>query len=199
MSESPGRVIIVSGPSGAGKSTLVRRLLEYSPAPLVLSVSATTRPPRSGEKDGVHYHFLSREAFTRLREENAFLECFEVFGRGYWYGTLQSEVEAGLKAGKWVILEIDVDGAAAAAAHYPDAVSFFIWPGSFEELEDRLRKRSTNTPEDLARRLEVARRERAAVDRYHHVIVNQDIEQAVRRMSLLLGEAAADHPTGRGD
>src|SRR5688572_14577866 len=94
-----GRLVVISGPSGAGKSTVVRRLLAECPLPLVLSVSATTRKARPGEVDGVNYFFLSREEFSRRREAGEFLECKEVFGRGDWYGTLQSQVSAGLAAG----------------------------------------------------------------------------------------------------
>ena len=105
-----GKLVILSGPSGAGKSTVVRELLATCPLPLELSVSATTRLPRAGERDGVDYHFLSREEFALRRERGEFLECKEVFGRGDWYGTLAAPVTAGLRAGKWVLLEIDVEG-----------------------------------------------------------------------------------------
>jgi guanylate kinase len=106
-----GGLVVISGPAGVGKSTVVRKLLTDCPLPMVLSVSATTRRPRPGERDGIEYHFLSAEEFQRRRDAHEFLECKEVFGLGHWYGTLQSEVSAGLNAGKWVILEIDVQGA----------------------------------------------------------------------------------------
>ncbi len=102
-----GKLIILSGPSGAGKSTVVRELLANCSLPLKLSVSATTRQPRAGEVDGRDYHFVSHEEFRRVRAAGEFLECKEVFGRGDWYGTLASEVENGLAAGNWMILEID--------------------------------------------------------------------------------------------
>jgi len=108
-----GKLIIISGPSGSGKSTIVAKLLETCPLPLELSVSATTRPPRPGEVHGKHYWFLSPEEFQEKRVRGEFLECKEVFGRGFWYGTLKEAVSSGLSGGKWVILEIDVQGALA--------------------------------------------------------------------------------------
>ena len=138
---------------------MVQRLLSICPLPLELSVSATTRPPRPGEKDGVSYHFLTHEEFARRRTNGDFLEWKEVFGRGDWYGTLASTVTAGLRAGKWVILEIDVEGGQAVLEKYPSAITIFVHSGSLDELERRLRTRGTEGEESLQRRLEVARRE----------------------------------------
>src|SRR5262245_2612027 len=112
VASRPGQLIVVSGPSGAGKTTVLHEVFARSKRPLVLSVSATTRPPRAGEKDGVDYHLLSPEELQNRRERGDFLESFEVFGRGHWYGTLFSEVTPRLAQGKWVVLEIDVQGAA---------------------------------------------------------------------------------------
>src|SRR5688572_12817880 len=109
-----GHVVIISGPSGAGKSTVVNRLLEACKLPLAKSICATTRPSRQGEADGVDYHFLSRDEFFARRDRGEFLEHKEVFGQGRWYGTLKSEVTTGLNAGKWVVLEIDVEGMLSA-------------------------------------------------------------------------------------
>ncbi len=111
MTRSVGNLIVLSGPSGVGKSTILRSLIARFSDSLRLSISATTRKPRPGEQDGVDYYFLASEEFTRRREAGEFLECCEVFGRGHWYGTLRSEVAPRLAAGKWVVLEIDVDGA----------------------------------------------------------------------------------------
>jgi guanylate kinase len=182
----PGKLVIISGPSGAGKSTVVRRLIERGPLPLVLSVSATTRPPRKGERDGVEYHFLSREDFASRRDAGQFLECKEVFGRGDWYGTLESEVATGLKAGKWVVLEIDVEGALAVLEQYPSAITIFLHPGSAAELERRLRDRGTDSEESIRRRLEVARREMTFIDRYRHEVINDTIDQAVQDICDIL-------------
>jgi guanylate kinase len=183
---SSGRVVILSGPSGAGKSTLRRRLIECATVPLIRSVSATTRSPRLGEVDGVDYHFLSPDEFARRRRRGDFLECFEVFGRGYWYGTLASEVTSSLEAGKWVLLEIDVQGAQAVLERFPDAVTIFIRAGSMEELEARLRGRETETEDAVQARLKQAQAELAVADRYRYQVVNDDVERAVREICDIL-------------
>ncbi|MGE0758602.1 MAG: guanylate kinase [Pirellulaceae bacterium] len=181
-----GRLVIISGPSGAGKSTVVKELLNRSTLPLMLSVSATTRRPRPGERDGVDYHFLSREEFESRRRAGEFLECKEVFGRGDWYGTLHRVVSAGLSAGQWVILEIDVEGAMAVVEQCPDAVTIFLHPGGLEELEKRLRARGTESEESLRRRMEVARRELACIPRYQFEIINDAVPSAVERICQIL-------------
>ncbi|MEZ6094365.1 MAG: guanylate kinase [Pirellulaceae bacterium] len=182
----PGKLIILSGPSGAGKSTVVSRLLRDCPLPLELSVSATTRKPRAGEENGVNYWFIDDDDFQNRRMAGEFLECFEVFGRGIWYGTLKKPVTTGLNAGKWVILEIDVQGARSAFEHFPDAITLFVHPGSLEELETRLRGRKSENDEAIRRRLEVAREELAAADWYQHVVVNAEIEQTVSDICHIL-------------
>lgn len=180
------QLVIISGPSGAGKSTVVRELLTCDAVPLRLSVSATTRPPRQGEVDGVHYHFLTHAEFADRKQRGEFLECKEVFGRGDWYGTLKSEVEAGLAAGDWVVLEIDVEGALAVLDERPDAVTIFIDPGTREELERRLRSRNTDSEAAIQRRLEVADRELALANRYTHHVVNHTVAQAVQDICAIL-------------
>lgn len=196
MSATPGQLVIVSGPAGAGKSTVVRELLEQCDLPLQLSVSATTRPRRNGEREGVDYHFLSAEEFERRRQDGEFLECCEVFGKGQWYGTLRSTVTSGLESGKWVILEIDVNGALEVIRQFPDVISIFVRPESFEELERRLRERMTETEEQIQYRLETARRELALADRYRHQITNKSggLPETVRQICDLLksyGETSA--------
>jgi guanylate kinase len=180
-----GQLVVVSGPSGAGKTTLLRKLFERS-GRLVSSISATTRPPRPGERDGVDYHFMSGEEFQRRRQRGDFLECFEVFGRGFWYGTLESEVTPGLKAGKWVVLEIDVQGTMAVLERYPDALTIFVRPASVDELERRLRSRGTESPDAIERRLQVARQELSCADRYRYQVLNDDIDRAVAEIVEIL-------------
>ena len=191
-SDAGGRLVVISGPSGAGKSTVVRELLRPAncPLPLVLSVSATTRKPRPGEVEGVDYFFLTHEEFARRKAAGEFVECKEVYGRKDWYGTLQSQVASGLAAGKWVILEIDVEGAADVMQKHPQALTIFLHVGSVEELERRLRGRNTETEESIRRRLEVARRELAYKDRYRYEVINRDVPQAVREICELLSRHA---------
>lgn len=185
-----GRLVIISGPAGAGKSTIVRRLLHECPMPLQLSVSATTRQRRPQEADGIDYHFLSQQEFARRRTEGEFLECKEVFGRGDWYGTLKSEVESGFALGNWIILEIDVEGAASVLETHPQAITVFLHTGSIEELERRLRGRGTETEASIQRRLEVARHELARKHLYRHEVVNHTIDQAVKDICQILVQSA---------
>ena len=177
-------LVIISGPSGAGKSTVVRELLTQCPLPLVMSVSATTRPPRRGEIEGEDYYFLTNEQFTACRDAGDFLESKEYAGN--WYGTLQSQVTAGLAEGKWVLLEIDVEGTLAVLERHPEALTIFVHSGSLDELERRLRARNTETEEALARRLATARRELAQKSRYRYEVINHDVAQAVRDVCDIL-------------
>jgi len=190
MSEQQtGKLIIISGPSGAGKSTVVRELLQQCPLPLVVSVSATTRQPRAGEQDGIDYHFLTSEQFEARRQAEEFLECMEVFDCGDWYGTLESEVTSGLTRGQWVILEIDVEGTQAVLKKNPNTITFFVHPGSTEELERRLRGRASDSEQAVKRRLEVAKRELELIDNYQHEIINDQVNRAVQEICDLLTQA----------
>ncbi|MCE3017743.1 MAG: guanylate kinase [Pirellula sp.] len=181
-----GKLIIISGPSGAGKSSVVKRLIAESSLPLTLSVSATTRLPRPGEVDGRDYHFLSHEDFSLRRERGEFLECKEVFGRGTWYGTLLETVSTGLNLGKWLILEIDVQGALAVLGEFPQAITVFVHPGSMTELENRLRHRATDSEDAIRRRLDVAAEEMALRHHYTHEIINETLDKTVGQLDQLL-------------
>lgn len=189
-----GRLIIISGPSGAGKSTVVRRLLAECPLPLELSVSATTRAPRPGETNGKEYFFLSDEEFARRREAGEFLECKQVFSRGHWYGTLRQQVASGLAEGKWVVLEIDVQGALAILENPQfDPITLFIHPGGMQELERRLRQRGTESQEDLTARLETAAAEMSYLPRYQYEIINGSVAGAVAEICQILQDQKESH------
>jgi guanylate kinase len=136
--------------------------------------------------DGRDYRFLSDERFQELRRQDALLECKEVFRQGFWYGTLREEVSSGLSAGKWVVLEIDVEGMQAVVEQHPDAVTIFLRPSTLDELERRLRGRGTESEEAIRRRLEVARRELDFADRYRHQVINDSADQAVAEICEIL-------------
>ncbi len=182
-----GPLIILSGPSGSGKSTLIRRLLEEGALPLRLSVSATTRLPRPGEIDGVHYYFWKRPRFEAQRDAGAFLEWAEVHGN--LYGTLRSEVDDYRARGVGVLLDIDVQGAAQIRRLYPDCVSIFLRTSNEQEYERRLRKRHTEDEASIARRLETARRELARKGEFDHEVLNDDLETAAAEVRGLIAEA----------
>jgi guanylate kinase len=185
MEDRAGKLVVISGPSGVGKTTLLRRLLADLPT-LVPSVSATTRPPRAGERDGVDYHFIPLAEFERRRAAGEFLECCRVYGRQHWYGTLVAEVAPRLTAGQWVVLEIDVEGTLSILERYPQAITIFVEPAHPDQLCDRLRGRGTESPEAMARRLEVARRELHEAHRYRHRVVNENIDQALAEIEGIL-------------
>jgi guanylate kinase len=184
------RLVIISGPSGAGKSTVVRELMGDCPLPLALSVSATTRQPRKGEREGDDYFFLTAQQFAERQAAGDFLESKEYAGN--WYGTLQSQVSAGLAAGKLVILEIDVEGTLAVLERHPEALTIFVNVESVGELERRLRLRNTESEEALARRLATARRELAQKHRYRYEIINRNVPEAVREVCEILKRHAEE-------
>lgn len=193
-----GRLIIISGPSGAGKSTVVRRLMQECDLPLTLSISATTRQPRAGEIDGKHYFFVSQEDFQRRRDAGDFLECKEVFGLGHWYGTLREQVASGLKDGKWVILEIDVQGALAVLEQDDfDPITLFIHPGGVDELEQRLRNRGTESEAAIGARLETASSEMRYMHRYQYEVINGSVDVAVAEICQILKDQKEQHPCSK--
>lgn len=182
-SPAPGKLVVVSGPSGAGKGTVVRGLLARRPE-AILSVSATTRAPRPGERHGTDYRFLSEESFRALAEIGELLEWAEVYG--HLYGTPRRPVEDALAAGHDVLMEVDVQGALQVRESLPEAVLVFIKPPSLEELEARLTGRGTEDSETRAQRTEAARGELEHVDRYDHVIVNNRSDDAVAELLRIL-------------
>jgi guanylate kinase len=182
------RVFVITGPSGVGKGTLIRSLRDRHPE-LELAVSATTRPPRAGEIDGVDYHFLEPADFDRLVAEGLFVEHADY--AGHRYGTLRRELEDRSAGGAPVILEIDLQGARQVRAALPEAVQVFIAPPSFGELRARLVGRGTDDPQKVDERLELARTELEARSEFAHVIVNDRLEAAVAHLLTVLEDRLA--------
>jgi guanylate kinase len=176
-------VVVLSGPSGAGKSSFVSDLLER-PLDLVYSVSGTTRPRRPHEEEGREYFFLSREEFRRRVEAGEFVEWAEVHGE--LYGTLKSQIDAALRAGKNILLDIDVQGGQAVRRHYPDGVFIFVLPPSMASLEARLRGRGTDSEDRIRVRLQNARREMELVTEYGYAVVNDDLATAKQQVASII-------------
>ena len=171
-----GNLFIISAPSGAGKSSLVKALLERDPA-IRLSISYTTRAPRPGEVDGVHYHFVSQEEFQERLGRSEFLESAEVYGN--YYGTSQPWIEAERAAGRDILLEIDWQGAAQVRRLVPDVVSVFILPPSIEELRRRLQGRNSDGETVIARRMGAAREDISHCLAFDYLVVNDRFDDAV--------------------
>jgi guanylate kinase len=186
------QIVVLSGPAGSGKTTVVQRLLRESPVPLVMSVSATTRTPRKGEVDGRDYYFIPPAEFERRRQQGDFLECAEVHKSGRWYGTLLTELERARRSGAWSLLEVDVEGALNVMQKFPDALTIFLSTPSFEEYEQRLRTRGTESEEDIRRRLQTARNELQSAVRYRYRVVNDDLDRAVREICGIIAQREAE-------
>jgi guanylate kinase len=181
-----GVLFVVSAPSGTGKTTVVERLVERMPD-LVLSRSYTSRPARAGERDGVDYNFVSQARFLEMIQAGEFLEYADVFGN--FYGTHAADTDQALKKGQDVVLVIDVQGAQQVRERGLALVSVFVLPPSYPVLEQRLRGRSKDSPEAIARRLEVARQEVSGYCDYDYVVVNDDLEQCVEALrSIVIAE-----------
>ena len=174
-----GLLLVISGPAGVGKGTINQSLISRN-SDIRMSVSATTRSPRPGEINGVHYFFKSEEEFQKMIESGAFLEYMRVFNTHY-YGTPKSFVEQELSEGRSVILEIDVQGAMRVKAAYPDAVLIFIAPPSMSELKSRLIHRGTESTEAIERRFQTAFEELEYVKEYDYVVVNDILDLAIAR------------------
>jgi guanylate kinase len=178
-----GFLLVLSGPSGAGKGTLVDRLVAARPE-CVFAISATTRPRRSTEQDGVQYEFVDREEFERRRAAGLFLESAEV--HDHLYATPARFVDDGVRAGRIVVLDVDVQGGASVRRVRPEAVSVFIYPPSIDALRQRLLRRSTDLPEVVERRLHNAPGELRQYREYDYLVVNDDLEQAVARLVAIV-------------
>jgi len=187
QTDKKGRVVIISGPSGVGKSTICRELVKRLDN-AYLSVSATTRPKAKGEVEGRDYWFVSEEQFRQLIDNGQMLEHAEVFG--HLYGTPRDKVDEALRAGKIVILEIDVQGAKQAKLVYPDAVMVFILPPSHKELESRMNNRARESAEAKEARLNQADAEIAAAWQYYdNMVINDDLEQAVNEVMQIINQS----------
>jgi guanylate kinase len=178
------RLVVISGPGGVGKGTVVRALRERHPL-LALSVSATTRPPRPGETDGTHYHFLSDDAFDQLVAEGGFLEWATFAGNRY--GTPWTSVEEALRQGRTILLEIEIQGALQIRDRFGDAILIFLAPPSDDALLERLHRRGTDDEERINQRMTLARWELEQAREFDHVVINDTVEAAVDEIGRILG------------
>jgi guanylate kinase len=181
--EPDGFLVVLSGPSGAGKGTLVDRLVRARPE-CAFSISATTRPQRPGEQNGVQYEFMTRPEFERRRAAGMFLEWAEVHGQ--CYATPAQFVDDQVRAGRVVVLDVDVQGGASVRRARPDAVSVFVYPPSFEVLRQRLLSRNTDHPEVVELRLKNAPEEMAQFREYDYLVMNDDLESAAARLIAIV-------------
>ncbi|WP_341394985.1 guanylate kinase [Arthrobacter sp. G119Y2] len=182
---SQPRLTVLAGPTAVGKGTVSTFIRDNYPE-VWLSVSATTRPPRPGEENGVHYFFVSAEEFDSLVEEGQMLEWAVVHGRNR-YGTLRSTVESAMAEGRSVLLEIDLQGARQVKESMPEANFVFLAPPSWDEMVRRLVGRGTETPEEQQQRLETAKLELAAEPEFDHTVVNDDVQRAAAELVSLMG------------
>lgn len=193
--DEKGVLVVFSGPSGSGKGTLLAQYLKAH-REAAFSVSATTRRPRPGEVDGKDYHFVSRERFLEMIDTGEVLEYTQY--NGNYYGSPAGPIRQQLEAGRDVILEIEVDGAMQVREKFPQALLIFVLPPSFAELERRLTGRGTESEEEIQGRLAAARREIREAPRYDFLLVNDDVEEAARRLSALI-EAGRYSPVRCGE
>lgn len=178
-----GMLMVLSGPSGVGKGTLYTRLL-HDDESFTFSTSVTTRAPRTGERNGIDYFFISDAEYDKLLSEDAFVEHATV--HAHRYGTLKSQVYEKLESGKNILLDIDPQGALAVMAKCPDCVSVFIMPPDYETLRIRLHTRNTDDEQEIEKRLRNAHGEIALFDRYDYVIINDDLETAYRQLKCVV-------------
>ena len=181
--QKSGKLFIISGPSGVGKSTVLKALFREHPD-LYFSVSATTRAPREGEIDGVHYRFIKSEQFLQMVQENEFLEYAEYVGS--FYGTPRGPVEDAMAQGHDAFLDIEIQGAQQVYEKRPDAVRIFIAPNSWAELERRLTERGTDSAEKIQKRLVRAKVELQTADTYDYFVINDTVENAVREINAIM-------------
>jgi guanylate kinase len=182
-SNMPGNLFIISAPSGAGKTSLVQSLLKHDPH-IELSVSHTTRDPRSGEQNGKDYHFVSRETFLEMAKHGEFLESAEVYGN--LYGTSQNRIRQEIARGRDILLEIDWQGAAQVRRLFPDCVSIFILPPSLAALEQRLKGRGKDSDAVIAKRMAAVSVDVSHVAEFNYVIINNDLNDALQELAAVV-------------
>ncbi len=185
-----GRLFIISVPSGAGKTTLCKAVLKYF-KDMLYSISYTTREPRKGEINGTDYHFISKEDFAKGIEKGKWAEWAEVHGN--FYGTSDEFLKRALESDHDLLLDIDVQGTMKILPYYPESITIFIMPPSSEALKTRMEARGTDKPEVIARRLVNAEKEMAQKDRYHHVIVNDDLAKATEELISVIENYRLNH------
>jgi len=185
-----GKLIVISAPSGAGKTTIAHEILRRN-ASLTFSVSATTREKRDNEIEGVDYFFITREDFERRKQRGEFIECEEIYGD--YYGSLKSEVERAINAGKSIVFDVDVKGAMSIKKQYPkDAVLIFIKPPSIEVLKDRLMKRGTESESELEKRLQRVEMEMDQAQHFDYVVVNDNLQKAINEVNEIVQKETLD-------
>ena len=185
VNPAPPLLVVLSGPSGVGKDAALAGLKELV-RPWHFVITATTRPPRSGERDGVDYNFIDTETFLKMKQRDQFLECAQVYGN--WYGVPRSSVRRALKSGKDVILKIDVQGAATVRRLAPEALFIMLLPASYAELRQRLTGRMTEAAPDLELRLRTAREELAEVNKFDYRVINRDggLDRAINDIDAII-------------
>lgn len=184
------KMFIVAAPSGGGKSSLCNRLLGEVPQ-LVDTITYTTRPMREGESEGMPYHFVSNQRFLELRDQAFFVEWAEVHGK--LYGTPMHQLTDAWKANRWIIMDVDIQGAATFKRLYPDAVSIFILPPSLDELRRRILTRDKGKTPDIDLRLKNAERELGEAHKFDHQIVNADFDKAYEELKKIIADAMKSH------
>ena len=183
MTDRKGEIIAISAPSGTGKTTIIKNILMKYPE-IVFSISATTRPKRPGEKNGIEYYFVSETEFLNKIENKEFVEWEKFYD--YYYGTFKSTIEENINSGKSILLEIDVKGALSLKNIYPDAHLIYIMPPSFEELVKRLSERRTENEIDFKKRIQRAEMELSHKDRFDYLVINKDLNKAIKETSELI-------------
>lgn len=183
MSKNP-KLIVISAPSGTGKTSVIKEVLKRNSDKLIFSVSATTRKKRSNEINGVDYYFLSEEEFKKKIENNEFIEWEQIYGD--YYGTPKSEIERAIKENKHILFELDVNGSLKLKKLFPEAHLIFIVPPSIEELENRLKKRNTETPDSFQKRIDRAKMELDMAKYFDYEVKNYELEKAIEEVNQII-------------